>query len=202
MFLILSQLWKVRKARQEKVEKVRDHPELDDGEPLPEAKITCRDVGNAFLTALKTPLVIGIFVGLLSSACGIPYVLFFESLAKYMGDIVLVFALIGIGRFLQVNSILKCNWIQLIGCLIIRFFVCPGFSALYGWAFKLNGRLARQCTILSCLPAANAGFVLANSAGIGAGEASAMVFWTLILIVPVLIFWFYIFDHFGIFIEE
>jgi predicted permease len=202
MFLILSQLWQVRKARQEKIEERKQNPDLDDGEPLPEARITCRDVINAFVTALKTPLVVGIFVGLLSSAAGVPYVLFFDSLASYMGDIVLVYALIGIGRFLQINSILNCNWLQLLACLIIRFFVCPGFAALYAWILRFNGRLARQCTILSCLPAANAGFVLANTAGIGAGEASAMVFWTLILIMPILMFWFFIFNHFGIFPED
>jgi predicted permease len=101
VFLILSQLWKIRKAKQERLEKALESATEDDSEPLPDARLTCKDVANAIITSLKTPLVIGIFVGLLWSACGIPYVLFFERLAKYLGDIVLLYALIGIGRFLQ-----------------------------------------------------------------------------------------------------
>jgi predicted permease len=80
-------------------------------------------------------------------------------------------------------------------------FVCPALAAVYAWAMKFDAVLARQCTIMSCLPAANAGFVLANSVGIGADLASAMVFWTLILIVPVLIFWFFLLDKLQLFME-
>jgi predicted permease len=54
---------------------------------------------------------------------------------------------------------------------------------------------------LSGLPSANGAFVLANAVGIGTDIASSMVFWTLILIVPVLIFWFFILDHFQLFPE-
>jgi predicted permease len=190
-YLILAQLWKIQKAKAEQV---------TDGEEIP--GLTIRDVGLAFWTALKTPLVSGMFIGLIYSATGLDYPIFLNYLAKYMGDIVLVFAMCGIGRFLQVNSILGVGWIQLISCLVLRFFVSPAFAALFAWVLKLNGTLARQCTILSCLPAANAGFVLANSMGIGAEVASAMVFWTLIFIVPVLIFWFFILDHFQLFLES
>jgi predicted permease len=189
LFLILSQLWHIRNAKAE-------NPDAAGGQHL-----TARDVGNAFVTTLKTPLLIGIIIGMAWSAIGIGYPLFTEYLARYLGDIVLVFAMCGIGRFLQVRSILKCNWIQLVGCLSIRFFLAPGFAALYAWALRFNPTMARQCTILSCLPAANAGFVLGNSVGIGAEVASAMVFWTLILIVPVLILWNFLLDQLNLFIE-
>ncbi|OHT14762.1 Auxin Efflux Carrier family protein [Tritrichomonas foetus] len=164
-------------------------------------KITIKDIGLAFYTTIKTPLVIGNVLGLVWSAIGIDYYPFFQQLGKYMGDVVLVFALVSIGRFLQVNSLLSCHWAHLLICLFIRCFVCPGFSALYAYALNFDGRLARQCIVLSSLPAANAGFVLANSMGIGANVASAMVFWSLIIIVPVLIFWFFIFNHFNLFPE-
>jgi predicted permease len=189
LFLILAQLWKIKKAKAE-------NPDAAEGQ-----RLTARDVGNAFVTTLKTPLLIGIVIGLGWSAIGIGYPVFVEYIARYMGDIVLVFAMCGIGRFLQVRSMLKCNWIQLIGCLCIRFFLAPGFAALYAWALRFGPTMARQCTILSCLPAANAGFVLGNSVGIGPDVASAMVFWTLILIVPVLIFWNFLLDRLNLFIE-
>jgi predicted permease len=188
LFLILAQLWKIKKAKAE---------QTAEGEQVP--GLTLRDVGMAFWTALKTPLVTGIFLGLIYSAIGLDYPIFLKYISKYMGDIVLVFAMCGIGRFLQVNSIMGVHWGQLLSCLFLRFFVSPGLAALFAWILKLDGRLARQCTILSCLPAANAAFVLGTSVGIGADVASAMVFWTLIFIVPVLIFWFFILDHFQLF---
>jgi predicted permease len=172
-FILLAQLWKIRKAKAE-----------DPNSEGPD-RITLKDVGMAFYTALKTPLISGIIVGAIWAAIGIPYPTFPNYLSRYMGDIVLTFAMVGIGRFMQVNSMLKCNWIQLILCLLIRLFICPGLAVLYAWLLKYDATLARQCTIMSCLPAANAGFVLANSTGIGADIASAMVFWTVILIVLV-----------------
>jgi predicted permease len=188
-FLIFAQLWKIRQA-------IAANPD-DDGP----TGLTIKDVGMAFYTALKTPLVGGLFVGLLWAVIGIPYPIFPKYLSRYMGDIVLVFAMCGIGRFLHLHSILKCNWIQLISCLAIRFLLCPGFAAFYAWVLKFDAVLGKQCTIMSCLPAANAGFVLGNSLGIGPDIASAMVFWTLILIVPALIFWFFILEKMGLFVE-
>jgi predicted permease len=188
VFLIFAQLWKIRQAKAES-------PGEDAG------ALTLRDVGMAFYTALKTPLVGGIFVGALRAVIGIPYPIFPKYQSRYTGDIVLVFAMCGIGRFFHLHSILKCNWVQLVSCLVIRFILCPGLSALYAWVLRFDARLARQCTIMSCLPAANAGFVLGNSLGIGADIASAMVFWTIILIVPALIFWFFVLDKIGLFVE-
>jgi predicted permease len=189
LFLILAQLWKIRKAKEE------------DANCEGPDRLTLKDVGMAFYTALKTPLIAGIVIGMIWAAIGIPYPKFPQLLSRYMGDIVLIFAMTGIGRFMQVNSMLNCNWRQLVSCLFVRFIACPGFSTLYSWLMKFDTILARQCTIMSCLPAANAGFVLGNSVGIGADVASAMVFWTVILIVPVLIFWFFVLDKIGL-VEE
>ena len=201
VFLVLAQLWHIK---QDKMKAAADTAGEENAELKAPGKdkITFKDVGLAFWTALKTPLLVGNIIGLIWSAIGIPYPIFMNYIAKYFGDVVMAVALMSIGRFLHIHSILSCSWIHLISCLFIRFFVCPGFAALFALALKLDGRLARQCTILSCLPAANAGFVLGNSVGIGANVASAMVFWTLVLIVPVLIFWFFLFDHFHIFVEQ
>ena len=216
-YLVLSQLWHIKKDKEKQLQvknvnenKMNDDSQKDmenENKDVNEEKtsavkadrITIKDVGMAFYITFKSPIVIGNVIGLVWSAIGIEYYPFFERLGKYLGDIVLVFALVSIGRFLQVNSLLSCHWFHLISCLFIRCFVCPGFSALFAWAMKLDGRLARQCIVLSALPAANAGFVMATKMGIGAGVASAMVFWSLIIIVPVLIFWFFIFNHFGLF---
>lgn len=219
LFMIWAQLYGIRKHKRELYEAAKRREEeaaqndpssvpsmsAQEGQSEPEhvdekmLRITWKDVVWAFASALKTPLVIGNFCGLIWSAIGIPYPTYFQRLGKYLGDGVVVYALFSIGRFLQQHSLFACKIWQLLTCLFIRFFICPGFSCLYAYALKLDHTLARQCVILSGLPAANAGFILASSVGIGADVASAMVFWSLVLIVPVVMMWFAIFDHGGLF---
>lgn len=201
LYIILAGIWRVKQGKQNSDSNINVNNE-GNSDSKPKTKITLKDVGLAFYTTMKKPLLIGNILGLIWSAIGIDYYPFFKVTSKYLGDVVLVFALVCIGRFLQVNSLLSCNWFHLVSCLFIRCFICPGFSALYAYALKFNGRLARQCIVLSALPAANAGFVLSSEMGIGANVASAMVFWSLVIIVPVLIFWFFILNHFNLFPEE
>lgn len=198
-FIVMSDLWKIKKAKEAAAQAAIENGDLDAN--LKQG-ITCYDVGMAFWTALKTPLVVGNICGLIWSAIGIPYYKFFNRLAQYIGDGISVFALIGIGRFLEQKSLLSCHWLQLLTCLIVRFFVFPGFSLLYAMAFNFPNRTGRQCVVCAMLPAANAGFILANSVGVGANVCSAMVFWSLIFIVPILLLWFYILDHYNIFVDD
>lgn len=198
MYIILAQIWNVQQKKNQ--QSTDDHQ--DNEQNSFKHRISIKDVGLAFYTTIKTPLLIGDIIGLIWSAIGIGFFPYFNIIGKYFGDAVLVFALVSIGRFLQVNSLLSCHWLHLVSCLFIRCFVCPGFSALYAYLMKFDGRLARQCIVLSSLPAANAGFVLSSEMGIGANVASAMVFWSLLIIVPVLFFWFFLFNHFNLFTEE
>jgi len=185
LFIIWSQLWRIKKEK------------LESGETS--TGITFMDVLMAFYSALKTPLVIGNLIGLIWSAIGFDFPIFFQYISQYLGDCVVVYALVCIGRFLHEKSLVSCHWFHLLICLLIRFFVCPGFSLLWCKVLNVDNRTSRQCIVLSMLPAANAGFILASSVGIGANVASAMVFWTLIFIVPVLMIWFYVFDHLSLF---
>ncbi|EAY13715.1 Auxin Efflux Carrier family protein [Trichomonas vaginalis G3] len=200
LFIINSQLWKIKKEKEELFKK----QQLEGGKnaDVKLQKLTWKDVVMAFWTAVKTPLVVGNIIGIIWSAIGIPFPPFFKKLSDYVGDGITLFALLGIGRFLQQKSLISCHWFQLLSCLVVRFFIFPGFSFLWSYVFKFPNRIARQCLVLSMLPAANAGFILANSVGIGANVASAMVFWSLIFLVPVLLLWFYILDHYDIFHDD
>ena len=202
LYIILAGIWRVKQGKQTSSVENINEDNNDKNNESKKTKITLKDIGLAFYTTLKKPLLVGNILGLIWSAIGIDYYPFFKVTSKYLGDVVLVFALVCIGRFLQVNSLLSCYWLHLVSCLFIRCFLCPGFSALYAYVLKFDGRLARQCIVLSALPAANAGFVLSAEMGIGANVASAMVFWSLVIIVPVLIFWFFILNHFNLFPEE
>ena len=198
-FLIEAQLWEIKKRKKELLaaavdneESAGDHKELG---------ITYKDVLFAFLAAIRAPIVVGTLIGFAWSIFGIPYPPFLEKIGNYMGDIVLVFGLLGVGHVLQTNGLIACHWIKLIFYLAVRFFICPCLSWLYVLAFGLKGKIARMSIIFSALPSSNGAYVIAQTAGVGVKATSSMILFTLILIVPVLILWFFIFDSFGLYVD-
>lgn len=223
-FLLEARLWEIlkekkklrmeyekRKAAQREIESqnseledssLSNSPLIDDEIDEKSLRLTWRDVLNAFLTAIRAPIVIGTIIGFLWSLIGIPYPPYIDVIGQYMGDIVLIYGLLGVGHVLAVNGAIACHWVQLIFLLIVRFFICPGLSLFFAWAFKLKGRTARMATIFSALPSSNGAYVVAQTAGVGVKATSSMIFFTLILIVPVLILWFYMFDKFNLFVED
>lgn len=164
-------------------------------------KLTCKDVGMAFLKSLKTPVLIGAFAGLTWSAIGWTPPLFFSKLSQLGGDMVVGYSLLCIGSFLCENSIFACHWAQLIACLSLRFVFAPLLAMGWAMAFKFGPTLGRQCVILAALPLSTVAYVLAVSCGVGAGSTSSVVFWSVVLVVPVVMFWFAIMDWLHIFVE-
>lgn len=165
-------------------------------------RITWRDVLTAFLSAISAPIVVGTLIGFFWSLFGIPYPPFLDIIGTFMGDIVLIFGLLGVGHVLQTNGLIACHWIQLIFLLLVRFFLCPAISWFYAFLFKLKGKVARMSIIFSALPSSNGAYVIAQTAGVGVKATSSMILFTLVLIVPVLILWFYIFDKLGVYMDD
>ena len=165
-------------------------------------RITWRDVLTAFISAIRAPIVVGTLIGFFWSLFGIPYPPFLDVIGTFSGDIVLIFGLLGVGHVLQTNGLIACHWIQLIFLLFVRFFLCPSISWLYAYLFKLKGNVARMSIIFSALPSSNGAYVIAQTAGVGVKATSSMILFTLVLIVPVLMLWFLIFDKLGIFVDD
>lgn len=175
----------------------QDDQKVDDS-----MRITWRDVLTAFLSAIRAPIVVGTLIGFFWSLFGIPYPPFLDIIGTFCGDIVLIFGLLGVGHVLQTNGLIACHWIQLIFLLLVRFFICPAISWFYAFLFKLKGKVARMSIIFSALPSSNGAYVIAQTAGVGVKATSSMILFTLVLIVPVLILWFYIFDKLEIYLDD
>lgn len=165
-------------------------------------RITWRDVLTAFLSAIRAPIVVGTLIGFFWSLFGIPYPPFLDVIGTFCGDIVLIFGLLGVGHVLQTNGLIACHWLELIFFLFVRFFLCPSVSWFYAYLFKLKGKVARMSIIFSALPSSNGAYVIAQTAGVGVKATSSMILFTLVLIVPVLILWFFIFDKLGIYMDD
>ena len=165
-------------------------------------KLTCKDVGMAFVTSLKTPVLIGAFAGLIWSTIGWTPPIFVTKLSQYGGDMVVGYSLLCIGSFLCENSMFACHWVQLLACLSLRFILAPLLAMGWAMAFKFGPTLGRQCTILAALPLSTVAYVMAVSNGVGAGSTSSVVFWSVVLVVPVVMFWFFLMDTLHIFDED
>jgi predicted permease len=164
--------------------------------------ITLRDVAGGFVQSLKTPLIGGAFAGLIWSATGITPPIFFARLSSYVGNVVVVISLLGIGSFLYANSIFACHILQLLFCLALRFVIGPTLSAIWAVVCRFPPTLARQCTVLGAMPTSTVAYVVAVSTGVGVGATSSVVFWSVALVVSVVMLWFYILDSLGMFIEQ
>jgi predicted permease len=184
IYLILTDILKIRKAADEK-----------------RTGITLCDIVHGFWQCLKTPLLLGSFAGLIWSAIGVSMPIFVARLANYLGNVFIVVSLLGIGAFLAANSIFASHFLQLLFCLVLRFIVGPAFSAAWAAAMKFPPTLARQCTILGAMPLSTVAYAMASSTGVGAGAASTVVLWSVALVVPALMLWFFLLDSLGLFVE-
>lgn len=197
LYMLLTNLIKTRKMKEEELRSM-----ANSSDEVVEVHLTCCDVGNAFWNSIKTPLVLGALIGLIWSCTTLTAPIFLVKVASTIGNVVVVFSLLCIGSFLEKNSIIACSWSELVICLGIRFVFAPIIALLWCIAIGVSGTLGRQCTVLSSMPLSTVAYILATSTGFGEGATSSMVFWTVILVVPLIMLWFYIFDSTGLFPEN
>ncbi|KAH0794428.1 Auxin Efflux Carrier family protein [Histomonas meleagridis] len=150
---------------------------------------------------ITNKFIIGNAIGFIYAATGWKMCPFLGQLMKYLGDAVLALALFTVGGFLSQHSIIACNFLHFLITLIIRAIVFPWIVAMYCFFIKVSPRLARQCMIMATMPTATAAFLLSEQNRTGAGVASTMILWSTITAIPCVVLWFYLLDHFGIFVE-
>ena len=165
-------------------------------------KLTWKDVRDAFISSLKTPILIGAFIGLIWSCIGWTAPLFFLQLSSMYGRLVTTFALFSIGSFIYKNSLFACSIPQLLLSIFIRFIFAPLISIVWSIVLKLPPTVARQCSILGTFPLSTVAYALSVDQDIGTEATSSVVFFTSILVVPMIMWWFYFIDICGLFKEN
>jgi predicted permease len=173
-YLILSSIYIIRRSNEE-------HVRLNDG--LQE-RFSIKILWRIFLRLITNPIVVGNAAGFCWAAAGWPMFPFLSNVLKYMGDAVLGLSLFCVGGFLSQHSLIACNWIHFIGCLLLRHFGMPALMAVFAAAFHASGKIARQCIVMACCPSATASYLLSDQAQTGPGVATTMIFWTTVCVVP------------------
>lgn len=188
-FLIWSQIWYMKKER----ENLGDEAAKN---------ITIKDIGMAFLTVVRNPLIIATMCGILYATTELDYPIILEYFGKYAADCVLLYALFGVGNVLRKNGFIACPIPELAGALVIRFIVCPCISWLFVWITGVTGLMARFAILFAAMPASNGAYVIAQAAKVGVETTSSNIFFSLILIVPFIYFYMFLFDHFHLYEGE
>ena len=189
-FLIFSKIY-------EQYRRNRDPTRSDAGEGF-----TAKLCGQIVLRVVLNPIMLGNVVGYIYAATGWKMCPFLWDLMKYTADSVLALSLFCVGGFLSQHSLIACHWLHFLICVFSRHIVFPGIVALLSMAFKLTGRLTRQCVLMACNPSATACYILAADAKLGQGVASTMIFWTTLVCVPLQVLWLFVFDSFNLFPDE
>ena len=189
-YLVLGALWTIRRANIERKQR---------GEP--EQKFSFNDVKLVLYKLSQSPILQGNAFGLIYAATGLPMPTFLSEVLKLAGDVVLPMSLFCVGVFLSYNSLISCHWLKFILLVLIRHFVAPAWAILYCYLFHLPGKISRQCVVMVAQPTGAAAYLVAEALGAGQGVASTMVFWTAIICIPAIIFWLWLFDAVGLFVE-
>ena len=170
IYFILVGIYQVRQNNKERI-----------ANGLEPEKFSFKIVGSILLNLIKSPVLLGNIFGIVYAAIPIGYPLFLKYLLQFCGDLVLSLSLICVGNFLAQHSLISCNWIQFIYCLIVRFLIGPAIAGLFCYAIGMNPRLSRQCIIIGAQPTAVGSYMLTANSNLGQGVASTLVCWTIIL---------------------
>lgn len=188
------------------------HPEEEEGgseglkqEEEKPKKNVCVVIGGVLLKILlgliKSPIILGNAFGFIWSATGWKFPIFLDNILLLMGQEVLPLSLFCVGGFLAQNSIIACNWIKFILCIIVRHLVMPAIAMFYCWLIHTSNKLTRQCIIMTIIPTGTTSFMLSSKFNMGPGISSTMIFWSTVLNVPFTLLWFAILDNLNLFPE-
>lgn len=192
IYLLLSDIYLIR-------EENKQHREANDGLTKKFSFKIFLIIGKRLIT---NPIIIGIVLGFIYAATGWHFCGYMNTILSTMGNSVLALCLYCVGGFLSHHSLIACNFLNFVCCVLVRHILMPALVALYSYAFHVSGRLSRQCTIMACLPTATASYILSTNTGIGQGLASTMIFWTTLFSVPFMLLWLFFFNTFNIFPDD
>lgn len=166
-----------------------------------EERINLMFFWNILKVLLSSPIIIGDIIGFIISGIGKGIPDYIADLLDIYGNAVNAVSLFNVGGFLAAHAIIACPIWQFILCLLFRFVLFPIMVGLSAAMLGVSKTMGRVCVVLSTLPTASSCYMMAEGANIDSGSSTTMIFWTMLLFVPVVIAWFAALDGLGIFVE-
>ena len=147
-----------------------------------------------------SPINLSMITGLIFSVVGKGVPTYFARIVKIGADGVLCVTLFCIGGFVASHNILIRNWKRFIFSILLKFFIFPMINGLMAWLFHLESAICRCCLLMTTLPCVFLCYFMAENNGDGSETATQMIFWTMILFLPVLFAWILLLDYLKIFV--
>lgn len=171
-----------------------------DAKGEPREKVTWRFFWNILKTILISPINLSMVAGLIFAIIGKGVPKYFERIVKIGADGVLCVTLFCIGGFVASHNIFSFPIFEVGFSLLLKFFIFPIINCLVAWAIGLDSQLCRCCAFLTTLPCVFSCFFVGESNGYGSATATAMIAWSMILFLPILLIWIEIFDYLKLFV--
>lgn len=128
----------------------------------------------------------------------------FVDLLVWLGDTVSPLSLFTMGVWMhqQGHNLIAICWLDLIGSMLIKLVVVPLIMVGLVAAFDLPNIYARSAVLIAALPISMASFSLGKQFNIGEGSLAANVTVGTLLMLPTLLAWIEVLDHFELYVIE
>jgi len=189
MYQILTTIYKIRQRNKEN---------LENGKEI--EKFSLSIIYEIAKNVISSPIIIGIIIGMTWSFIGLPNPIIIDQFMSVISQSTMGLALFCVGGFLSQHSFIACKWSIFLSSLFFRFIVMPSFSGLFGYLFGLSNLETRQCMIMTSFNTATICYSMSQTAGFGPDVSTTMVFWTVVLVVPMVTLWLWVLDQFKLFV--
>lgn len=125
----------------------------------------------------------------------------FVDLCNWLGDMVSPLALFSMGVWMhqQGKNLFTISWLELIGCMIVKLALVPLLMLGLVDAYNLPNAYARSAILIASLPISMAAFSLGKQFNIGEASLAANLTVGNLLMLPTLLIWIEILDHFELY---
>ena len=126
----------------------------------------------------------------------------FVALLTWLGDMVSPLSLFSMGVWMhqQGKDLVAISWLELAGSMFVKLVLVPLLMLGLVDAYDLPNTYARSAVLVAALPISLAAFSLGKQFDIGEGSLAANVTMGTILMLPTLLIWIEIMDHFELYV--
>lgn len=126
----------------------------------------------------------------------------FVALLTWLGDMVSPLSLFSMGVWMhqQGNDLMTISWLELTGSMFVKLILVPLLMLGLVDAYDLPNTYARSAVLVAALPISLAAFSLGKQFDIGEGSLAANVTMGTILMLPTLLVWIEVMDHFELYV--
>lgn len=148
---------------------------------------------------LQTPPIIAIVLGLIYGSIQIPVPDILAKVISYLGGLVTPIASFSVGMFVCDGKPFKRAWRKTIVYMILKMFAMPLLALVVVYISGIKNPAAEVAVIIASLPLAFPAFTITKQYGLGEDVMSTCITTGTILMLPTVLFWWWIVETIDIF---